>query len=58
MPSGFYDVYNENNGNRYDVNTNKKHRSCTCPHWTFRLKKSRGKCKHIEMAEKKGGWNE
>lgn len=55
--SGLFDVYNELNGRRYEVDINTKTRSCTCPHWLFRLKKSKGVCKHIKMAKAKGGWN-
>jgi predicted nucleic acid-binding Zn finger protein len=55
---GQFDVFNEESDRRYEVQIgNARLRYCSCPHWQFRLKKSRGKCKHIEMCEIKGGWN-
>ena len=55
---GLFDVYNEDSDTRYSVDIRPKYYSCSCPHWYYRLRKSRSICKHIEMARKEGGWND
>ena len=53
-----WDVYNESNQTRYRVDKRKSYYECNCPHWYYRLRVWKGKCKHIVMVAKNGGWNE
>jgi predicted nucleic acid-binding Zn finger protein len=52
-----FDVFNESNEAVYQVDLVKKGWTCTCPHFTYRLSKTGGECKHIVGVRTCGAWN-
>ena len=44
-------ILSKDSGKEYDVLIAGNRKTCTCPHWQYRLRLSKAKCKHIEQAE-------
>lgn len=51
MVVGGEELSGENTIYQIAFDTSKKLWTCSCPHWIYRLKKTRGKCKHIIKLE-------
>lgn len=48
---GGEELSGENTTYQIAFDKNKKMWTCSCPHWIYRLRKTKGKCKHIVKLE-------
>ena len=48
-----WDVYNDEKGSLYRVNKREGGKFvCNCPHWYYRLRVTRGQCRHIQAVKR------
>ena len=45
-------ITSKDSGKEYTVRISEAKKSCTCPHWQYRLRNYKAKCKHIEEVER------
>lgn len=54
----YYDILNLNTNTLYTVNMERGNETCNCPHWIYRIKKVGSRCKHHDIVDTQGAWNE